>query len=420
MIIDERRERKIAVLIDAENVSARYIKLILDEASNYGIVTYKRLYGDFQIPSVKNWMKNLQEYAITPVFQYNYTHGKNASDSALIIDAMDILYSGNVDGFCIVTSDSDFTKLVLRLRESGMTVVGMGEQKTPPALVAACETFKFLDILYRQETKKNTVKKKQNAKKSRVQKTAAAGPALAETAETAENAENEILPSGAAAENEEKGNIPDLDEMEKEVISIIDNFAGDDGWVDLSELGDNLPKRVPGFDPRNYGCAKLRPFIEKFDSLEIRSAQNPHNAILTVIYVRVKQEASEEEEREQNSENAAENVSEKAAEAKAAAAVKSAASGKIAESEEAPETPEDNKKEIFAEGTDGTPEAASAETESPQEMVSKKNIESVKKLQRKRKIRKPRKTTGKKAASKDDAAGDTTEDPEKRNAPDPE
>lgn len=420
MIIDERRERKIAVLIDAENVSARYIKLILDEASNYGIVTYKRLYGDFQIPSVKNWMKNLQEYAITPVFQYNYTHGKNASDSALIIDAMDILYSGNVDGFCIVTSDSDFTKLVLRLRESGMTVVGMGEQKTPPALVAACETFKFLDILYRQETKKNTAKKKQNAKKSRVQKTAAAGPALAETAETAENAENEILPSGAAAENEEKGNIPDLDEMEKEVISIIDNFAGDDGWVDLSELGDNLPKRVPGFDPRNYGCAKLRPFIEKFDSLEIRSAQNPHNAILTVIYVRVKQEASEEEEREQNSENAAENVSEKAAEAKATAAVKSAASGKIAESEEAPETPEENKKEVFAEGTDGTPEAASLDAEVPQEPVSKKNNEPAKKLQRKRKIRKPRKTTGKKESSKNDTAGDTTGDPDKKNAPDPE
>lgn len=420
MIIDERRERKIAVLIDAENVSARYIKLILDEASNYGIVTYKRLYGDFQIPSVKNWMKNLQEYAITPVFQYNYTHGKNASDSALIIDAMDILYSGNVDGFCIVTSDSDFTKLVLRLRESGMTVVGMGEQKTPPALVAACETFKFLDILYRQETKKNTAKKKQNAKKSRVQKTAAAGPALAETPETAENAENEILPSGVAAENEEKGNIPDLDEMEKEVISIIDNFAGDDGWVDLSELGDNLPKRVPGFDPRNYGCAKLRPFIEKFDSLEIRSAQNPHNAILTVIYVRVKQEASEEEEREQNSVNDAETVPEKAAEAKAAAAVKSAASGKIAESEEAPETPEENKKEVFAGGTDGTPEAASAETESPQEPVSKKTNEPAKKLQRKRKIRKPRKTTGKKESSKNDTAGDTTGEPDKKNAPDPE
>lgn len=144
-------DKKIAVLIDAENVSGKYIKLILDEVSNYGSATYKRLYGDFQTPSVRAWMKNLRDYAITPVFQYNYTQGKNASDSALIIDAMDILYSGNVDGFCIVTSDSDFTKLVLRLRESGMTVIGMGERKTPNAFVSACETFKFLDILLNDE-----------------------------------------------------------------------------------------------------------------------------------------------------------------------------------------------------------------------------------------------------------------------------
>lgn len=147
-------DKKIAVLIDAENVSGKYIKLILDEVSNYGSATYKRLYGDFQTPSVRAWMKNLRDYAITPVFQYNYTQGKNASDSALIIDAMDILYSGNVDGFCIVTSDSDFTKLVLRLRESGMTVIGMGERKTPNAFVSACETFKFLDILLNDEIRR--------------------------------------------------------------------------------------------------------------------------------------------------------------------------------------------------------------------------------------------------------------------------
>lgn len=212
-------DKKIAVLIDAENVSGKYIKLILDEVSNYGSATYKRLYGDFQTPSVRAWMKNLRDYAITPVFQYNYTQGKNASDSALIIDAMDILYSGNVDGFCIVTSDSDFTKLVLRLRESGMTVIGMGERKTPNAV----------------------------------------------------------------------SNIPNMEEMEKEIISIINTHADDDGWVDLSELGDNLPKRVPGFDPRNYKCTKLKQFIELFDSVEVRSARNPHNKILSIIYVRVKQ-----------------------------------------------------------------------------------------------------------------------------------
>ncbi len=267
-------DKKIAVLIDAENVSGKYIKLILDEVSNYGTATYKRLYGDFQTASVKAWMKNLQDYAITPVFQYNYTQGKNASDSALIIDAMDILYSGNVDGFCIVTSDSDFTKLVLRLRESGMTVVGMGEQKTPNALVSACETFKFLDILFNEEDG------------HRGENPASGRKALTEETEARKK---EAEPAKAVS------NIPDISEMEKEVISIINTHAGEDGWVDLSELGDNLPKRVPGFDPRNYNCSKLKQFIERFDSVEVRSAKNPHNKILSVIYVRVKQEEEEPE-----------------------------------------------------------------------------------------------------------------------------
>lgn len=267
-------DKKIAVLIDAENVSGKYIKLILDEVSNYGTATYKRLYGDFQTASVRAWMKNLQDYAITPVFQYNYTQGKNASDSALIIDAMDILYSGNVDGFCIVTSDSDFTKLVLRLRESGMTVVGMGEQKTPNALVSACEAFKFLDILFNEEDGQAEE----------------AHPAGRKTlAEESELRKKE--PENAKTVR----NIPDIREMEKEVISIIITHAGEDGWVDLSELGDNLPKRVPGFDPRNYNCSKLKQFIELFDSIEVRSARNPHNKILSVIYVRVKQEEEEKE-----------------------------------------------------------------------------------------------------------------------------
>lgn len=266
-------DRKIAVLIDAENVSGKYIKLILDEVSNYGTATYKRLYGDFQTASVKAWMKNLRDYAITPVFQYNYTQGKNASDSALIIDAMDILYSGHVDGFCIVTSDSDFTKLVLRLRESGMTVIGMGERKTPNAFVSACETFKFLDILLNDGA----------------QATEDSQPS-ARRVEEADGKRRETDSDSQAVSN-----IPSMEEMEKEVISIINTHAGDDGWVDLSELGDNLPKRVPGFDPRNYNCSKLKQFIELFDSVEVRSAKNPHNKILSIIYVRVKQEPEKQE-----------------------------------------------------------------------------------------------------------------------------
>lgn len=254
-------EKRFAVLIDAENISSKYIKLIMDEISDFGIATYKRLYGDFTTPSVKAWMNSLQEYAITPILQCNYTHGKSASDSALIIDAMDILYSENVSGFCLVTSDSDFTKLAMRLRESGMTVIGMGEQKTPPSLVSACETFRFLDVLYKADSQQNT-------KQAKV---------------VEENREFPASPSG------KEKSIPTKEEVEKEVLAIIKSKAGDDGWVNISELGINLPKRVPGFDPRNYKCEKLKQFIESFRTIEVMSTKNPHNKLLTIVYARIKQ-----------------------------------------------------------------------------------------------------------------------------------
>lgn len=254
-------QQKVAVLIDAENVSSKYIKLILDEISDYGIATYKRLYGNFEVPSVKAWMDKLQEHALTPVFQCNYTQGKNASDSALIIDAMDILYMENVTAFCLVTSDSDFTKLALRLRESGMTVIGMGEQKTPSSLVSACETFKFLDLLYKED------------------KTMANQPKR----EVSYVAEEAAAPSGRVGTS-----IPTRREIEQEIIAIIEARAGEEEWVDLSEIGDNLPKRVPGFDPRNYKCQKLKQLIETFKSLETKAIQNPHNKILKIVYVKVK------------------------------------------------------------------------------------------------------------------------------------
>lgn len=254
-------QQKIAVLIDAENVSSKYIKLILDEVSDYGIATYKRLYGNFEVPSVKAWMDKLQEYALTPVFQCNYTQGKNASDSALIIDAMDILYTENVTGFCIVTSDSDFTKLAMRLRESGMTVIGMGEQKTPSSLVSACETFKFLDLLYKEE------KPVQGQPKREV---------------------SSVTEESAAPSVRVGTSIPTRREIEKEIIAIIEARSGDEEWVDLSEIGDHLPKRVPGFDPRNYKCQKLKQLIETFKSLETKTMQNPHNKILKIVYVKVK------------------------------------------------------------------------------------------------------------------------------------
>lgn len=266
-------EKKYAVLIDAENVASKYIKLIMDEVSVYGTATYKRLYGDFTASSVKSWIDCLKEYAITPVFQCNYTQGKSASDSALIIDAMDILYTGRVDGFCLVSSDSDFTKLAMRLRESGMSVIGMGEEKTPNSLVAACETFKFLDLLYNaEETARIAVKPKREngAGKGRGAQGAAAP------------VEPEELPVTGSSK------VPGMKAIKKEVMSIINSKAEDDGWVNLSEVGTDLPKRVPGFDPRNYKCEKLKQFIELFDAFEIKEIPNPHHRFLKIVYVKIR------------------------------------------------------------------------------------------------------------------------------------
>ena len=150
-MFESTSELRFAVLIDADNVSEKYIKVILDEISNAGVATYKRIYGDWTSPRLASWKSCLLDHSIIPMQQYSYTYGKNATDSAMIIDAMDILYSGTVDGFAIVSSDSDFTRLVARLRESGMVVIGMGEQKTPKPFISACNQFKYLDLLYARQ-----------------------------------------------------------------------------------------------------------------------------------------------------------------------------------------------------------------------------------------------------------------------------
>lgn len=243
----------------------------MDEVSEFGIATYKRLYGDFASPSTQSWLNHMQEYAINPVYQQNYTQGKNASDSALIIDAMDILYSGHVEGFCIVSSDSDFTKLAMRLRESGMKVIGMGEQKTPASFVSACETFRFLDLLYKNEYEKGTPDKSDKEKNITTKK----------------NGVKEI----AAEAREALSAIPKKEEIEKEVISIIEKNADTDGWLNLAEVGNNLIKRIPGFDPRNYKCMKLGQLIEGFRSLETKTTKNQHNSFVTIVYVRIKTES---------------------------------------------------------------------------------------------------------------------------------
>jgi hypothetical protein len=242
-------EKKIAVLIDADNVSEKYIKYIFDEISNHGIPTYKRIYGDWTKPQLAAWKNILLNYSITPIQQYSYTTGKNSTDSALIIDAMDILYSKNVDGFCIVSSDSDFTRLAARLREAGMYVVGMGEKKTPTPFIAACEKFKYLEVLASMATKP------------------------AEPAAVKEKQE------------ETKPGILGIDKLIEVIRTIITEISDEDGWAFLGELGSILNKRYPDFDTRNYGYAKLTPFVSSLKQFDIKTVKTS-NPSINLKYVR--------------------------------------------------------------------------------------------------------------------------------------
>lgn len=257
-------EKRFAVLIDADNVSSKYIKYIMDEIADYGIATYKRIYGDWTRPNGAAWKDVLLENSVTPVQQYNYTTGKNATDSAMIIDAMDILYSGNVDGYCIVSSDSDFTKLASRLRESGMTVVGMGERKTPKPFIAACNQFKYLDVLAESEKKSMEIEAIQNGrpKGKGIEKKAEA--VLAETEKTAESAKT-------AGTQDAVKVMTELGVIKTAIIKMVSESDAEDQSLDMGELGSRLVKRYPDFDVRNYGDTKLSKFLKKFDFLEIRT-----------------------------------------------------------------------------------------------------------------------------------------------------
>lgn len=261
-----KRQDKIAVLIDAENVSKKYIKLIMDEVNEFGTPTYKRVYGDFSNPSVSSWKDVLSTYALTPVIQFNYVKGKNSSDSAMIIDAMDILYSGNVNGFCLVTSDSDFTKLANRLREAGMLVIGMGEKKTPTSLVAACEQFKYLDLLFAEEEEERG----------------------AEDNSIADEAVEEQAIDEKAQDLCDMPFIPTQENIGDEIRTIIEQKSDEAGWINQSEIGILLSKRVPGFDPRNYNFKKLSQLIESYDFLETKTIPNPKNDLLKIVYVKIK------------------------------------------------------------------------------------------------------------------------------------
>ncbi len=276
-------ESKFAVLIDADNISDRYIKLVLDEIARDGIATFRRCYGDWTGSRLAGWKQVLLENAITPVQQYSYTFGKNATDSAMIIDAMDILYTGQVTGFCLVSSDSDFTRLAVRLRESGMQVVGMGESKTPKPFVNACNQFRYLDLLL-SAREKSEAPADDLAQPREIQRPLRPDRKAVEAALAA------CFIDGNAAQS-------DLCTIALAIRDMVAEASGDDGWMFSGELGNRLAKRYPDFDVRNYGFYKLTPFLESLGIFEMRSTRTSGGNLL--IYVRLKDDSAEPEAAEQ-------------------------------------------------------------------------------------------------------------------------
>ncbi|WP_031391643.1 NYN domain-containing protein [Kineothrix alysoides] len=255
------KELKFAVLIDADNISDKYVKIILDETAKNGIATYKRIYGDWTNTRLVSWKNVLLDNSITPIQQYGYTTGKNATDSAMIIDAMDILYSGTVGGFCIVSSDSDFTRLAMRLRESGMYVVGMGESKTPKPFISACNQFKYLDILLSKEQGEESASKKEE-------------PAALKAASKNIRSKKAAKGNDSKKEKEELRPQTDLIMIKKAIISLVEEGSDDDEWIHSSELRNQLGKRFPDFDVRNFGHSKFSSFVNSLNILDCEQEKN--------------------------------------------------------------------------------------------------------------------------------------------------
>jgi len=238
--MQNNNELRFAVLIDADNVPYANVKGMMEEIAKYGTPTFKRIYGDWTKPTVSGWKSVLLENAITPIQQYSYTTGKNATDSAMIIDAMDILYTGRVDGFCIISSDSDFTRLALRLREAGMKVIGMGQQKTPLPFIAACDKFIYIEILAQESEEEAVVTEKKLDKRTI-----------------------------------------------KLIASSINDLADESGWAFLGEVGNLILKKEPDFDPRNYGFKKLALLIKNTGHFDIDERQTDRGNI-KLVYIKNK------------------------------------------------------------------------------------------------------------------------------------
>lgn len=270
-------ELKFAILIDADNISEKYIKIILDETAKSGVATYKRIYGDWTNPQLTSWKKVLLDNSIIPIQQYGYTTGKSATDSAMIIDAMDILYSGTVDGFCIASSDSDFTRLVARLRESGMQVIGMGESKTPKPFISACNQFKYLDILLSNLQEEEPPKAASRKTETSSSKGKADPAALSQPQEVSRAKKKGLEPQ------------TNLKMIKKAILSLAEECSDDDGWIFSAELGNQLAKRFPDFDVRNFGFSKFTPFIDSLNLFEIKRNQASSNSNVQHVYFKIKE-----------------------------------------------------------------------------------------------------------------------------------
>ncbi len=267
----DTKELKLAVLIDADNVPYSNVKGMMEEIAKYGTPTTKRIYADWTKPNAGGWKSVLLEHAITPIQQYSYTVGKNSSDSALIIDAMDLLYSDKLDGFCIVSSDSDFTRLAIRLRESGMKVIGIGEKKTPNSFIVACDRFIYIEVL------DGAIKKKLPKIRLAEENKKVVDPSASKQAK-----------QKVTAKTAEKSVPKPLNKIDNQTIELIEDtleaIGDEDGWAFLGDVGNLIVKKKPEFDPRNYGFSKLTPMLKSLtDILEIDERESDKKGIKHVF-----------------------------------------------------------------------------------------------------------------------------------------
>lgn len=285
---DQEKDLRLAVLIDADNAPRTAIRDVMAEVAVYGTPTLKRIYGDWTSPNMSSWKPLLLENAISPVQQYGYTTGKNSTDSAMIIDAMDILYSGRVDGFVLVSSDSDFTRLAIRLREAGMKVYGMGERKTPAPFIVACDKFVYIEVIRAAGEQARA----QETAKEETPPPPAPAPAPAKGKRGGKKKGTEAAPPPPPEpEPEPPAPAPADQKVPPQVVELIadslDILADEDGYTFMGELGNLLVKKQPDFDPRNFGFSKLTNLVRSLDRFEVdvRQTSLPH---VKHIYVRDK------------------------------------------------------------------------------------------------------------------------------------